>query len=266
MSERVTATLGIDLAAQAANTGICRIDWSLDGSGYVHVPGGYAADPDVIAMILRDDVTRVGIDAPFGWPVAFVDAVVAYRDSGAWPDEAGSDEHQVRMRLRATDWAVRAATGLVPLSVATDRIAIAAMRCARLLVAYHDQAGGSLDRSGTGRCVEVYPAAALKRWGVSPKFSAEDPGSYKGPSPAATQRRRRLMKRMVAAADGWLEIPEKAVIVCCEDDNCLDSMLCALVARAAELGRVEPAADPILAALEGWIVLPLEQTLADSCR
>jgi hypothetical protein len=219
-----------------------------------------------MAMIQDDDVSRVGIDAPFGWPIVFVDAMVGYRDSGTWPDAVGSDHHQVQMRLRATDWAVRTATGLVPLSVSTDRIAVAAMRCARLLVAYHDAAGTPVNRSGSGHCVEVYPAAALQRWDVSPKFSGEDPGSYKGSAQTAKARRQRLVEQIAAAGDGWLEIPEKAVAVCCDDDNCLDSLLSALVARAAELGRVEPVMNDMLADLEGWIVLPIAGAMAECCR
>ena len=54
----------------------------------------------------------------------------------------------------------------MPLAVAADRIAMTAMRAARLLAKVHDS-GESVDRSGkTHRFVEVYPAAALKTWGL----------------------------------------------------------------------------------------------------
>jgi hypothetical protein len=56
-----------------------------------------------------------------------------------------------------TDEAVRAETGLIPLSVAADRIGHAAMRCAGLL-AQLARRGQSVDRCGRGVVVEVYPA------------------------------------------------------------------------------------------------------------
>lgn len=260
-----TGTFGIDLAAQPARTGVCRIDWADDGSGYVHCPGGHGEDADLLAMMERIDITRVGIDAPFGWPTAFVDALLAYRERGEWPDQAGADGHE-QMRLRATDWAVKETVGLMPLSVSTDRIAVAAMRCARLLSAFHSTAGIPINRTGAGRFVEVYPAAALRRWGLSPKLDLQDPGSYKGADPAAANRRRRLVERIVEAAEGWLEIPEKAIYVCCDDDNCLDAMLSALVARATEIGQAEPVGPHALADSEGRIVLPHPGSLDASCR
>jgi hypothetical protein len=53
--------------------------------------------------------------------------------------------------------------GQLPLSVSTDRIAYPAMRIARLLGAV---AGEPVDRTGAGRIVEGYPAAALRVWGL----------------------------------------------------------------------------------------------------
>ncbi len=52
-----------------------------------------------------------------------------------------------------------------PLSVSTDRISFAAIRCARILseVARRE---GAVDRSGSGKVVEVYTAAALRQWGL----------------------------------------------------------------------------------------------------
>jgi hypothetical protein len=49
----------------------------------------------------------------------------------------------------------------VPLSVATNRIGLAATRCAGLLARLAAD-GRPVDRAGTGVVVEVYPAAALK--------------------------------------------------------------------------------------------------------
>src|SRR3546814_13209891 len=62
-------------------------------------------------------------------------------------------------------------SGAQPLSVSSDLSGVAAMRGARIQHLL-EKAGVAVDRSGTnGRLVEVYPAAALRRWGLSsPKY------------------------------------------------------------------------------------------------
>jgi Protein of unknown function (DUF429) len=68
--------------------------------------------------------TRRGIDCPLGWPLPFVEFVAAHRD-GHVTVPADVDGRGWRRVLvsRATDEAVRTLTGLIPLSVAADRIA-----------------------------------------------------------------------------------------------------------------------------------------------
>lgn len=134
------------------------------------------------------------------------------------------------------------------------------MRCARLLAAYWASVGEPPDRSGEGHILEVYPAAALNCWGISPKNS-DDPGSYKGKDDRAVARRKRLLERIAAATAPWLEIPEKTQIVCVDNDDCLDAFISALVARAAERALLEPILDPHAAHLEGWIRLPKRASL-----
>jgi hypothetical protein len=63
---------------------------------------------------------------------------------------------------RLTDQRVHKELGLVPLSVACDKLAYSALRCAGLL----DDLG-VVDRSGVDGVFEVHPAAALKAWGCS---------------------------------------------------------------------------------------------------
>jgi len=179
----VTRTLGIDLAAQDADSAYCVIEWD----------GGHAT-PDVPVMPASDGqplremhaADWIGVDAPFGWPDDFVAAVSGYHHDGSWPDAASS----ARLRHRETDRLVHAVvaerTGksLWPLSVSSDRIAVCAWRCARLLARYARETGAPLDRIGdpdaqgaarparAGRLlapsglVEVYPAAALALWGL----------------------------------------------------------------------------------------------------
>jgi hypothetical protein len=63
-----TATLGIDLASQPKLTALCRIDWTPGRRGYAYCPALDQSDEDMLALIGRDDVTKVGIDALFGRP------------------------------------------------------------------------------------------------------------------------------------------------------------------------------------------------------
>ena len=207
---RRSATLGIDLASQPKNTGACRIDWIGEQGAVRPLPSGELTDAATLDLILDPAVTKVGIDAPFGWPTPFADALVAYREREIWPDGPDSREVQGAMELRATDAEVWTLLGKKPLSVSTDRIAYAAMRCARLLVALVRE-GVPLDRSGEGRVVEVYPEAALRCWGLSPELDSEDAGSYKGKKPDAKRRRERLVSRLQEATRGWLHIPDDVV-------------------------------------------------------
>jgi len=93
----------------------------------------------------------VAIDAPFGWPVPFVEAVERHRAGLPFGDAPSRS-----LRLRTTEQSIE---GRPPLSVSSDRIAAVAFRAARLLDAL-----GGVRRDGQDRVIEVYPAAALRRW------------------------------------------------------------------------------------------------------
>ena len=256
--QSMTATFGIDLASKPRRTGVCMIEWRPGERAYVHCPATDADDPDLLAQMGKEYVTKVGIDAPFGWPSEFIEAISTYRASGTW--EPWPSDH---LRLRETDRVVRVETGIMPLSVSTDKIAVVAMRCARLLAA-HWEAGDELpDRTGAGRLVEVYPAAALRQWHLSPKDEPEDPGSYRGSGALPAARRGRLMTALADRSSTWLEINEKTMHVCRQSDDCLDALLCALIARAVEIGQVLPISDPARASEEGWIALPCKELLPD---
>ena len=63
--------LGVDLASQPKNTSVA----VLDGAKLVHLAS--EADDDAI-VDLAADCAVVGIDAPLGWPDAFIDVVTAH--------------------------------------------------------------------------------------------------------------------------------------------------------------------------------------------
>ena len=258
-----TGSLGVDLAAQNRKTAGCVIEWDDHGHGYVHCPTDRYRDEDLFAKLIDTHyITHVAIDAPFGWPAMFIQAITDYRDTGVWPDPYDSDASVRTLRLRATDRAIHQRLGLTPLSVSTDRIGIVAMHCARLLAAAHHELGEPVDRSGQRRILEAYPAAALRSWRISPGNS-DDPGSYKGGGERARTRREWVLEQISNRTSGWLEINPKVNVVCINNDDCLDALICALLARAADRDQLEPIDDPDgLASSEGWIRLPKPESLA----
>lgn len=255
-----TATYGVDLAARPEKTAVCLVEWDESGRGGVDCPGLGAADFDILAQMASDVVTIAAIDAPFGWPGVFLESLAAYASAGVWPDPPDVRSAQEAMRLRVTDRAVSDETKLTPLSVSTDKIGVVAMRCARLLAAYWAQSAEPADRAGHGKIVEVYPAAALVQWGISQRAGVDDPGTYKGKTAPAEARRTRILDAITHAAP-WLEMNEKVYVVCTESDDCLDALICALIARARELGYVLPVSDDAAAQSEGWIHLPTRGSL-----
>jgi len=255
----LTSTLGVDLASQPQHTAVCAIAWA-DGHADVVAlwkavdTWGAPLDDVLIVAAMRGghrDLPRpskVAIDAPLGWPVDFVRAL-----GGAipWPALGGSRR---RLERRATDHWVHGTATKLPLSVTTDRIAFAAMRAAGLLA--HCAATGEevIDVSGvTGLVCEAYPDPAIRRLGLwPPAAGARD--SYKANARAL---RASIMDRLGDAAP-WLRLSAAQREACIESDDCLDALVCALVARAAAKGlTVGPPAELVREARsEGWIHLP----------
>ena len=138
--------------------------------------------------------------------------------------------------------------GRWPLSVSSDLIAVPAMRAVRLL-AEAAATGECIDRSGSGRFVEVYPAAALHIWDFPSR-------GYKHAKGAAV--RAGLVSDLAERTRDWLAPSEEHWVQCTASDDMLDALVAALVARAAAIGRCEPipTGDHELAQEEGWIALP----------
>jgi hypothetical protein len=228
-------TFGVDLAADPSRTATVRIEWT--GGRAVVTDAEVGVDDDRIVADAAD-ATKIGIDCPLGWPDSFVDFVTAHRDGHVG---VAADTIAARRALvyRATDLHCMA-LGHRPLSVAADRIAHAALRCAGLLALIGDH-----DRSGAGRLVEAYPAGSLKNWGLPHR-------SYKGDPTRITDSLARLTERVGLAFDSVTRTR------CLESDHVFDALVVALTARAAALGRTEPPPEPLRARAcrEGWISLP----------
>jgi hypothetical protein len=148
-----------------------------------------------------------------------------------------------------------------PLSVTTDRIAYPAMRAAGLLAHYTRSFDAPVDRSGvTGIICEAYPDPAIRRFGLWPPdvpFRA----SYKRD---AREVRKGIVEQLGATAP-WLSVSEADRDRCVEFDDCLDALICALVARAAERGKTIAPPQELAeeASVEGWIHLPQAGSLLD---
>jgi predicted nuclease with RNAse H fold len=239
-------TLGIDLAAQPANTSACAVEW---GGGRPTVSDLRAGLDDEALLEAIAAADKVAIDAPFGWPDEFVDALVAHRNQRGWPG-AGDDQDLYRFQLsfRATDRRLIESGSRRPLSVSTDLIGVVAMRCAYLLDRLA-KLGEPVDRAGAGKVIEAYPAPALSAWGLSATGYKSRVGAARLPE---------LLSRLEEGL-GDLEMTIQQREAAGSDHNCFDALVCSLVARAAVLGLTQPPApgdQADRATREGWIHLP----------
>jgi len=237
-------TLGVDLAAADIRTAIAAVEWS-DGQATVQALQLGVSDEQLVEAILAAD--KAGLDCPLGWPAKFVSFVVAQQTGHVLPDaHAESASWRRELAYRLTDEVVRAETGLVPLSVSADRIAHAAFRCASLLARLAAE-GEPVDRCGDGVVVEVYPAAALRRWGLTHR-------GYKTPGRGVGHG---FLVDELTAATPWLNLGSYEQL-CRTSHDAFDAVVAAMAARAAALGHVlEPdTAQREVARTEGWIALP----------
>jgi len=232
-------TLGVDFAAQPTDTALCQMCWQ-DGRAEVTLLELNVCDERILK--LSETADKVGLDVPFGWPVAFVKSLVFHREGAPWPEHS-----QRELCYRATDRFVHAAIGKWPLSVSTDRIGITAFRSASLLSRLAFM-GEVVDRTGAGKFVEVYPAGAVRQWDFGP----------------ATRKDTVALARAVAAnCSQWLQLAEEISARFATTRHALDALIASMVARAAAVGLCEPIPASCVesAQSEGWIALPLPGSL-----
>jgi hypothetical protein len=247
-------TLGIDLASQPEDTAACLIDWSGPKGAVLSYAKAKLDDDELLRLMSSSEVSRVGIDAPFGWPMPFVDALVTYQAGGQWlPLDAPE------LRFRSTEFHVKAQACQQPLSAVTDRLIWPTMRCHRLLSRIKPQ---PVDRTGAGRVVEVYPAAALLRW-LGSDFVGGTVPSYKDEKPGRREARAQIVTALADKTAAVLDLAAEFRDRCIDSDDVLDALVCALIARAADTGHVDriPEGSLWAAAREGWITLPTPDSL-----
>lgn len=234
-------TLGIDLAAEAKGTALAQIRWSKDRAELVQLQLG-VEDEVIVQYALDSD--KIGIDCALGWPKDFVQFLNAHSTNNPDANPSGDIDWRRRLSFRETDRQVRAITGRWPLSVATDRLGMTALRCAGLQAKLR-QAGISIDRSGLGRVVEIYPGASLRLWGF-------DTAGYRTEQSA----RSRLLAELESQVP-WLKLGNFRPLLESSTDA-FDALIAALATRAAALGKATlPDPEQLENAREeGWIALP----------
>jgi predicted nuclease with RNAse H fold len=242
-----SSTAGVDLSSQDLKTASCVIRWG-GGRAWVSELEVGVTDEAIGQLLSNDDIAKTGLDVPFGWPIAFADAVFQHSRKGDWPSDYRHADIRA-FRFRRTDIHVWQQTGLRPLSVSTDRIGIPTMRAAAFLSAGH------VPLDGSGRVVEVYPAAALRQWDLPFKH-------YKAEK--HRDKRTALLAQVVGATRDWLSIPMECQALCEHSDDAFDALIAALVARAAARNEVIaiPDAEHEAAAREGWIHIPKPGSLS----
>ncbi|MGK5441428.1 DUF429 domain-containing protein [Micromonospora sp. URMC 105] len=237
-------TAGIDLAAEDTNTAVAWIRWTTTGAVLEELTIGAGDDQLMRAASTAD---KAGIDCPLGWPEPFVEFIIAHhRGDLAAPTGLVGRDWRRSLAWRRTDVVTHELTGRLSLSVAADRIAHTAMRCAALL-ARLAEVGQPVDRSGSGTVVEVYPAASLKQWLLPYR-------GYKGRQNSDALNE--LVDGLIGSAP-WLQLGAFEP-VCRGSDHAVDAVVAALTARAAAIGQAtRPGpADLAAATTEGWIALP----------
>ena len=255
-------TLGVDLASQNKKTAICALDWDARSPvirmlAVGNHEGTEFHDKFIITTIAgmrhfeQDSIVKAGIDAPFGWPDEFVEALSDYHNTQRWP--SGMDNPRTAFYWRETDRWVRTHAHKVPLSVSSDKIAIVAMRCAVVLDELRYKLGpDAVIRTGDGLVCEVYPDPALRYWTACHAQGLRRRETYKGA--AAANRRAELLG--ILQQDLPLDDPDGLLGLCVEQDHAFDALLSALVARASFLGLTEGAPPDERIIREGWIHLP----------
>lgn len=237
---------GIDLAAEPGHTGLATLD-DADGSVVVASAERGVTDEAILEAVRSSDKT--GVDVPVGWPQRFVEFVYAHAAQTLQPPLATNAAWRRELALRTTDREIQQRTGLTPLSVSANLIAYPAFRWAGIEARLRSR-NIDTSRDGSGAVAEVYPAAALYRWGLPHR-------RYKGTT--NREARRQIIQALptVFPTFAWQGFDGLALA----DDNVLDAIIAALVAQQIANGHCEGPDDHHLdvARVEGWIWIPKSQ-------
>jgi predicted nuclease with RNAse H fold len=234
-------TAGVDLAAEPKGTALAIIEWNKTQATLVDLQLGVNDETIVEAAGVVD---KLGIDCALGWPIEFVEFLNNHANLGSTSFPDGGLDWRRRTSFRESDRHVREVTGKWPLSVSTDRLGLTAMRCAGLQGRLQ-QSGIEIDRSGSGKVVEIYPGASLRLWGF-------DTSGYR-----ANEDARAELLTAIEHSVPWLNLGSYRELMIGSTDA-FDAVTASLATRAAAINRYLPAPRDIrdIAKVEGWIALP----------
>jgi predicted nuclease with RNAse H fold len=234
-------TAGVDLAAEPKGTALAVIEWKETTATLVDLQLGVNDQTIVEAAGVVD---KLGIDCALGWPIEFVEFLNnhANLENTSFPD--GGMDWRRRTSFRESDRHVREVTGKWPLSVSTDRLGLTAMRCAGLQGRIQ-QSGIEIDRSGSGKIVEIYPGASLRLWGF-------DTTGYR-----ANEDVRAELLTTIEHSVPWLNLDSHRELMISSTDA-FDAVIASLATRAAAINQyLHPPKEFLdIAKVEGWIALP----------
>jgi len=234
---------GIDLAAEPKFTGVATL-YARDSSVLLeHVEVG-AADAQLLELVTSSVGT--GVDVPLGWPATFVEFVQRHSTQTLAAPENTAGAWRRNLALRTTDIDLHRRTGLTPMSVSANLIAYPAFRWASIEAHLRDR-GVDVSRDGSGDIAEVYPAAALYRWGIPHT-------GYKG---TKNQAARDVVIDAISErfeALNWNGFDTLAAA----NDDALDAVISALVRYLVHRGDCEAPPTHLvdIARTEGWIWVP----------
>ena len=235
-------TAGIDLAAEPKGTALAMIAWGTETAKLVDLAVG-ANDTELIEK--SAGASKIGIDCALGWPMEFINFLNRQTTlDGTTEDIEGDLAWRRRLAYRATDRHVWQSTGRWPLSVATDRLGMTALRASGFLSKLA-RGGVAIDRTGQGLIVEVYPGASLRQWGFETK-------GYR----VSESKRAGLLEELNAKAP-WFQLGSFSEMMI-ESCDAFDSVFASLSARCAALGYFDtpPTEHLEFARAEGWVALP----------
>lgn len=231
--------VGLDAASDPRKFGLVLCSWS--GGNPSLIASGTLADTALLTR-LDDELRLAGrallaVDAPLGWPAPLAAALATHRAGEAVPAS------QSALFRRATDIAVHAATGKLPLEVGADRIARAAWQALNVLGQLRVATGHPIplawapDFTDRIAAIEVYPGALLKATGGNPSGYKEQ---------IEGRAARGSIAQRFAADAPWL-----ADLLDAQTDV-FDAALCVLAGLDFLRGNAEPPTDRALAEKEGW--------------
>ena len=234
-------TAGVDLATEPKGTALAIIEWKETAATLVDLQLGVTDETIVEAAGVVD---KLGIDCALGWPIEFVEFLNNHANLGSTSFPDGGMDWRRRTSFRESDRHVKEVTGKWPLSVSTDRLGLTAMRCAGLQGRLQ-QSGIEIDRSGSGKIVEIYPGASLRLWGF-------DTTGYRANEDARTE-----LLTAIEHSVPWLNIGSNRELMIRSTDA-FDAVIASLATRAVAINRYLTAPRDIrdIAKVEGWIALP----------